>query len=103
MEGEKKYQHPSWKIAGSLAPITRVVPKPLFPIGNIPLIGYAFKLLKHHGITEAAVNMHHLADKMRAALGDGSGIAASCAASLVKLKQVLEQRERNVLRALPQS
>ncbi len=23
MEGEKKYQHPSWKIAGSLAPITR--------------------------------------------------------------------------------
>lgn len=23
MEGEKKYQHPTWKIAGSLAPITR--------------------------------------------------------------------------------
>jgi NDP-sugar pyrophosphorylase family protein len=55
-----------------LLPITNVVPKPLFPVGNVLLIDYAFKLLKDYGITDVAVNIHHLADKMRAALGDRS-------------------------------
>ncbi|MCW1968865.1 MAG: SRPBCC family protein [Anaerolineae bacterium] len=37
--------------------------------------------------------------KMLAALGDGSGIAASCAVSLSKLKQILEQRPAAILQS----
>lgn len=55
-----------------MAPLTDTIPKPLLPVGNVPLIGYALRLLAHHGITEVAVNLHHLGDKLREALGDGS-------------------------------
>lgn len=55
-----------------LAPLTQTVPKPLFPIGRLPLIGYALKLLAHHGITDVIVNLHHLAKHLRDALGDGT-------------------------------
>ncbi len=55
-----------------MAPLTAVIPKPLLPVGNLPLIGYAIKLLAHHGITEVAVNLHHLGRELKAALGDGS-------------------------------
>lgn len=55
-----------------LAPLTDHVPKPLMPVGNVPVIGYALRLLAHHGITEVAVNLHHLAGKLRDAIGDGS-------------------------------
>lgn len=55
-----------------LLPITQTVPKPLLPVGNLPLIAYALKLLAAHGITDVIVNLHHLAKTMREALGDGS-------------------------------
>ncbi len=55
-----------------LRPITQAVPKPLLPIGNLPLIGYALRLLAYHGITDLIVNLHHLGKQVREALGDGS-------------------------------
>lgn len=55
-----------------LEPLTAAVPKPLLPVGNLPLIGYALKLLARHGIHEVGVNLHHLGDQVREALGDGS-------------------------------
>lgn len=55
-----------------MLPITEAVPKPLLPVGNIPLIGYALKLLAHHGITDVIVNVHHLGKVLREELGDGS-------------------------------
>ncbi|MBT6178902.1 MAG: NDP-sugar synthase [Deltaproteobacteria bacterium] len=55
-----------------MLPITEHTPKPLLPVGNLPLIGYAIKLLAHHGITEVIVNVHHLAAKCQEYLGDGS-------------------------------
>lgn len=55
-----------------LAPLTDTVPKPLLPIGNLPLIGYAIALLKKHGITQITVNTHHLAEVLERTLGDGS-------------------------------
>ncbi len=60
-----------------LRPITEVVPKPLLPIGNLPLIGYAIKLLAHHGITDLIVNTHHLGQKLKEGLGDGSAYGVS--------------------------
>lgn len=55
-----------------LAPITDHTPKPLLPVGHVPLIGFALRLLAHHGITDVTINVHHLARAMREALGDGS-------------------------------
>ena len=55
-----------------LRPITDSVPTPLLPVGNIPLIGYALKLLAHHGITEVIINLHHLGRAIREALGEGA-------------------------------
>ena len=55
-----------------MAPITESVPKPLLPIGRLPLIGYALRLLAHHGITDVAINVHHLGRALRDALKDGS-------------------------------
>ena len=55
-----------------MLPITESVPKPLLPIGRLPLIGYSLRLLAHHGITDVTVNLHHLGRAVRDALGDGS-------------------------------
>jgi mannose-1-phosphate guanylyltransferase len=54
-----------------LRPITDTIPKPLVEIGGRPLIHYPLLLLRHAGIRDVAVNVHHLADKIEAALGRG--------------------------------
>jgi NDP-sugar pyrophosphorylase family protein len=54
-----------------LRPITEFIPKPLVPVGNLPLIAYSIKLLAHHGINDIIINLHHLGKAIREALGDG--------------------------------
>ncbi|MBN1961697.1 MAG: NDP-sugar synthase [Deltaproteobacteria bacterium] len=54
-----------------LSPITESTPKPLLPVGNLPLIGYSLKLLAHHGINEVIINVHHHGKQIRDALGKG--------------------------------
>lgn len=54
-----------------LRPITDTLPKPMMPVGNLPLIGYALRLLAHHGITDIVVNLHHHAKLLAESLGDG--------------------------------
>jgi mannose-1-phosphate guanylyltransferase len=60
-----------------MRPITEYIPKPLLPIGNLPLIGYALKLLAYHGITDVIVNLHHRGAVLQEALGDGSAYGVS--------------------------
>ena len=55
-----------------LHPLTLETPKVLLPIGEKPLIEYTLTWLKSHGISEVAVNLHYLGDKIRNLLGDGS-------------------------------
>lgn len=55
-----------------LRPITDSVPKPLLPVGNLPLIGYALRLLKYNGIEDVIINLFHGGKVIREALGDGS-------------------------------
>jgi NDP-sugar pyrophosphorylase family protein len=57
-----------------LRPLTDSIPKPLLQVGGLPLIHYALLMLRHAGITEVAINLHHLADEIKEALGDGSGL-----------------------------
>ncbi|MDH3200550.1 MAG: NDP-sugar synthase [Myxococcales bacterium] len=55
-----------------LGGLTRDCPKPLLPIEGKPLVGYTLDLLARHGVTDVAVNVHFLADKVEVELGDGS-------------------------------
>ena len=45
-----------------LMPLTKLVPKPLVPVLNRPLINYPLSLLVNAGVKEVAVNLHHLGD-----------------------------------------
>jgi mannose-1-phosphate guanylyltransferase len=55
-----------------LRPLTNVLPKPLVPVANRPLIAYALALLEKAGVRQVAVNLHHLGDKIHSAVKDGS-------------------------------
>lgn len=55
-----------------LRPLTLETPKVLLPIGGRPLIEYQLSWLKRHGIEEVAINLHHLGNKVKDFLGDGS-------------------------------
>jgi len=50
-------------------PLSDEIPKPLFPLAELPLIAYPLGLLKAAGITEIVVNVHHHADQIERVLG----------------------------------
>jgi NDP-sugar pyrophosphorylase family protein len=54
-----------------LQPLTDDLPKALVPVAGRPMIEYALRLLKHHGIEEIVINLHHLGEKIEAHLGSG--------------------------------
>ncbi|HVA39346.1 MAG TPA: NDP-sugar synthase [Candidatus Binataceae bacterium] len=54
-----------------LMPLTATVPKPIVEVGGRPLIHYPLKMLARAGVTEVAINVHHLAAAVRSALGTG--------------------------------
>jgi mannose-1-phosphate guanylyltransferase len=49
-------------------------PKPLLPVCDRPLVRWAAALCVHHGLRDLTVNLHHLGEKIRAELGDGSSL-----------------------------
>lgn len=55
-----------------LSPITDFVPKPLVPVANRPALEHLLARLPEAGVREVAINLHHHADAVRAAFGDGS-------------------------------
>src|SRR5450756_116731 len=57
-----------------LRPLTDVTPKPMLELGGRPLIHYPLAMLRRGGVTEVAINVHHLESAVRRGLGDGSGL-----------------------------
>jgi mannose-1-phosphate guanylyltransferase len=55
-----------------LRPLTDVTPKPMLELGRRPLIHYPLAMLRRAGITEVAINLHHLGSLIQDGLGDGS-------------------------------
>ena len=43
-----------------LQPLTRILPKPMFPVLGRPLLAHTFDLLQSASIDDIAVNIHHL-------------------------------------------
>lgn len=57
-----------------LRPLTNLMPKPVAPVLNRPLIVHIGRLLAKHGFGEVVVNVSWLPEQIRDALGDGSEI-----------------------------
>ena len=55
-----------------LHPYTTVLPKPLLPIHNVPLIEIIVRQLRHHGFTRISIALGYLAELIKLFLGDGS-------------------------------
>ncbi len=55
-----------------LRPLTDTVAKPMVEVGGRALIEYPLGMLKRAGITEVAINVHHLAGTDQSALGTGA-------------------------------
>ncbi len=59
-----------------LMPLTATVPKLIVEVGGRPLIHYPLSMLARAGVTDVAINIHHLATKVQTALGnsDATGV-----------------------------
>jgi mannose-1-phosphate guanylyltransferase len=56
-----------------LRPLTFVMPKPVAPILNRPILAWIADLLARHGFEQVVANLSYLPEQIRAVLGDGSG------------------------------
>jgi NDP-mannose synthase len=65
-----------------LAPYTRILPKPLMPIGDMPILEVLLRQIKHAGIDEVVMTVGHLAGLMNAFFKDGSQWGLQIAYSL---------------------
>jgi NDP-sugar pyrophosphorylase family protein len=57
-----------------LGTLTQQRPKPMLPVCGAPLVRWAALWLRHHGVREIVVNLHHLGHQIEAELGDGSSL-----------------------------
>ncbi|MBI3162049.1 MAG: NTP transferase domain-containing protein [Chloroflexi bacterium] len=54
-----------------LAPYTSILPKPLMPIGDMPILEVMLTQMKRAGVEEVTLTVGHLASLLRAYFGDG--------------------------------
>ncbi len=64
-----------------LVPYTRLLPKPMMPIGDKAILEILLSQLKHHGVEEVVLTVGHLAGLMRAFFQDGSALGLKIAYS----------------------
>src|SRR3982751_6749366 len=55
-----------------LAPYTNVLPKPLMPVGDMPILEILLRQLKVYGINDVVIAVGYLASLIQAYVGDGS-------------------------------
>lgn len=55
-----------------LRPYTTVFPKPLMPVGEMPILEVVLRQLKSFGFEKITLSVSHLSDLIRAFFGDGS-------------------------------
>jgi mannose-1-phosphate guanylyltransferase/phosphomannomutase len=66
-----------------LGDLTRESPKPMLPLGDLPLLAYILGHLKTHGFTDIVINLHFRPEAIQAHFGDGSSAG-------LKLNYILE-------------
>ncbi len=60
-----------------LAPYTTVLPKPLMPVGEMPILEIVMRQLVHHGFDDQTLAVGYLAELLMAYCGDGSKFGAT--------------------------
>lgn len=60
-------------LGNRLRPLTGAEPKPALPVAGVPVAGRTLALLARAGCESAAVNLHHLGERLRSALGESVG------------------------------
>lgn len=91
-----------------LGAITAETPKPLLAVRGTPVLRHLAALCARHGVTELCINTHYLADRIRAAMGDGSEFGLrihysfeeqllGTAGALRNFRELLEKEEFYVL------
>ncbi|HEX8152685.1 MAG TPA: sugar phosphate nucleotidyltransferase, partial [Thermoanaerobaculia bacterium] len=60
-----------------LRPVTYTMPKPMVPVCNLPLIGWAVEAFLRAGVNELVVNLHHLPEVLERWLTDRYGDRAT--------------------------
>ena len=56
-----------------LRPLTYLMPKPVAPVLNRPIVAWIADLLARHGFEDVVANLSYLPEQIREVLGDGSG------------------------------
>ena len=64
-----------------IRPITHVIPKPMIPILQKPVMEFLLELLKEHGFVEVMVNVSHLAEEIENYFRDGQRFGVEIAYS----------------------
>ena len=59
-----------------LAPYTKVIPKPLMPIGDMPILEVLLHQIKRAGVDEVILSVGHMASLLRAFFQEGETIGA---------------------------
>jgi mannose-1-phosphate guanylyltransferase len=62
-------------------PITHMIPKPMIPILQKPVMEFLLELLRQHGFTEVMVNVSHLAEEIENYFRDGQRFGVEIAYS----------------------
>jgi NDP-sugar pyrophosphorylase family protein len=57
-----------------LAPYTTVLPKPLMPLGDAPVLEHLLRKLRGHGISRVCLAVNHLRHLIQAFFGDGRAL-----------------------------
>ncbi len=60
-----------------LAPYTRILPKPLMPIGDVPILEVLIRQFRRAGVTDVILTVGHMASLIRTYFGDGSGFGVN--------------------------
>lgn len=59
-------------VGSRLDPLTTVLPKPLVPVANSPVMEHILRLLSVHGFTDVIANLHYMPQAIQNYFGDGS-------------------------------
>lgn len=65
-----------------LAPYTKILPKPLMPIGDMPILEILLRQMKRAGVNQVVLSVGHLAELLRAFFQDGENLGLQIRYSL---------------------
>ena len=60
-----------------LRPLTDVLPKPMMPVANRPVLHHLLNLLRRHDVRDVGINLHAFPEMIQSYFGDGSGLDMS--------------------------